>query len=362
MGGWSPAEDKMATTRRSIVAVCRMWKEIGMEFQHEFINIPTWRGGEERIDGLIRLFKASMTASSQGHGWWTKRINCNIEVLSRTQYVEKLFELLELCHNLGSFTVIGRADIALSIRTRLAHTLQTRFSHSLRRFECAPTGNALGDLVLPALPLRSLTILACGSYLDKPDCPSFNTITTLSLHAPYSFESNLSHPRLYFPRLRTLAVLYPKTTGILLLQSFFERHNRTLKNLYLLTGNFIKDLPEIFRGGTGIQWLTLNWQDLYHLVRAVEEGLIPLVGIQRLGIVRAKQEDVEKVLRPAIMRVIERKALPDLVVLRFMCLISPVRFQTNRWRVIIQKCLENQVKLEDSRGRAVEVWGGDTQR
>ena len=188
-------------TKLAILLVSRVWKELGIEFLYESIEIP---GVYDKINRLLEVVRQSANGSYLGHGWWMKRIDCTLVGL-RTFY-NQVLGLLSLCHRIEIFSLSGKQPVRFSISNRLMEILHNRFHHSLRRLELFINETEHALSILESTPLLSLAARVDDLTAHLPLNPNFNTLTTLTIYMPKTIHSIPTEWR--FPNLRSLSIDY----------------------------------------------------------------------------------------------------------------------------------------------------------
>ena len=69
--GWEPVDDTEIETKRSIVQVCRLWNELGVQLLYESISI-LYAEDYHQVGNLIKILRRSESTSQPGYGYWIK--------------------------------------------------------------------------------------------------------------------------------------------------------------------------------------------------------------------------------------------------------------------------------------------------
>ena len=312
-------------TRANIVVVCRTWREVAREFRFEAIDIPETMS-TQALTNRVEMLRLRPGSESRTHGWWTKRIILHLGP-TRSEDINNLYiALLESCHNLEiltfapsngdhhdaplhtmSFTVTTHSRI---IRN-LANLIQKRFPHSFRRFdlEIVPYINYhLPDetTVIPGVTLLSLSIKL--HTIRAPSPVSLNSITCLTIPSDLEWLNEW-----YLPCLRHLGLtrlgFYRDQVH---LQSFFNRHEHTLRSLSVFSG-FVVGLEDINLAtlvSSAKNITSINVQDMYLQCFPLNT---PLPGITHLLVLLygAPDKRLLEVLQSAIFPDLQSLSLQD---------------------------------------------------
>ena len=347
-------------TKRAIVHVCSIWREIGLEFLWESIHIPS-AVDYTQIRNLIEVFMASASyypqvrdGPSHGHGGWVRRISSSCDFLSSVD-VHHLFNLLDHCRNLRAFIARsqdGDASAPVPVQRRLSQVLESRFQCSLRRLELYINLTTLDEAPIISaesmIPhLEGLTSLGITMRNDIPDFAqnrSFNCVTSLTLHLP----SLLSIPLPWsFPRLQNLVLNNIFDGDVQHLASFLIRHQDAL--LYLRVSSPVDEdnaVPALLPYTPSLKRLTVDYLDLNDVYQWCQPNtILPhltiLAGVER---VRATNAGLQEALAGPF---------PNLKVVRAMHKLGPVSLRDSsiEWIDTTNALRENDVRLEDREGK-----------
>lgn len=326
--GWEPLNPELNpeireeitssnTTKRAIVSVCRAWKEIGLEYLYESIDIPI---DVDRLVHLVDIMRQSVSDSYAGHGWWTKRIGWNGRELG-SESLGTVTSLFELCHHVQILVLVANT-IPASMRVTLAHMIQSRFPHSLRRFEILThnqeelnTAVRYAD-TLPNVHLTALSLTARTSVPDHPFHPHFENISTFTIYLPGSVNDLPN--QWYLPNLRHLTIDNFNQEDVPALLPFVQRHHQTLTYLHLLPTNRECEIPFLCHQAPNIRSLTFPFNHLRHLRGLAErdQGKGPnFSGVTHIGIIKPGEMEYMSI-GSAMEDLLRMGMFPDLVMLR----------------------------------------------
>ena len=284
-GGWESVDKAVSvasdpgsiemSTKQAITLVSRTWRTIGSEFLYESLSIPQ-DASNFNFNMLIATFRTSACGPEPrsgpllGYGWWTERI---VYRKDSRDFNELLFALLDECHSLETFC-IGRwgADGGSSEKQiRLAHVLESRFRHSLRRVGLN-TSSAPSDshspfrTVIPCIDrLRSLSISVTNDTSNTPH-QTFDHVTSLKISLPSYLDI---FPSLWsFPLLRNLSLCGVATRDIDAIVPFIKRHATTLVHLHILNSSHPNTrLPFLLSEAPQLLSLTLDDSNMGSIAR-----------------------------------------------------------------------------------------------
>ena len=301
------------------------------------------------------------SGDSQGHpngyGWWTKRITYNQAYILLEQ-MERLFFILEQCHNLQTFVISSEQPLPPLYHTDLTQILESRFSHSLRRLQNHAQSVPFIDCteVIPSVNgLKSLGLRPeCMTPVDGPFKPSFECITSLTIFLPYTRDTLL--PRWVFPSLQNLS-LWNVTPNHTFLAPFVKEHQTTLRHLDVITGYMGgRELSNILSNTPHLRSLAIPKSEIHALEswirmqsgsnRVMDKVLLPKLshlGFRFDGMPRDYScgwglECLEKIL--------ECEPFPELKVVRLLDTDAHRTVRQCNWEDIKQQCLKYGVQFE----------------
>ena len=347
------------STRRSVVQVCRAWRDIGREYLFEAVHIPNL--ASETFNQVLKVVEVLTTSASNarldrghslGHGWWVKRVSCPSSILASV-HVEQLFLLLEHCHNLQIFIIrpIGDLDVPLWVHSRLTLLLESRFSHSLRRIELYSNWQARNANAGTTSPLPLISgVTSFGTVIRNytPDIAYdhlFHDITTLTMDLPAYIDKIPSQWN--FPALRNLGLQRVSKRDINALVEFIKRHQNTLLHLQIVTSTGTNALlPSLLSSAPQLHSLTLRDSNLGSMGRNTA-----LPQLTHLGIICNDKGNAWE-LETGIGDILDGGLLPSLQVVRLLSLEAPLPHHIG-WEDLSEACKDHGVRLEDRRGRAL---------
>ena len=359
--GWQSMDDTEIQTKRTIIQVCRLWKEIGSEVLFQAIRILEHEF--DRVERLIEILQRSALVSEHGYGWWTKRIECHIREFS-TENTEKLALLLECCHHIQIISVTSAAGYKGPILAHLNRAIGSRFTHSLRRLdfildEYHMNASITADLVesLPNVRLTSLSLMWGDSFQFQSLPPAFTDVTVLTLQ--FHVLAGQVSCEWHFPNLRSLALTNAKHSGLRMLKPFIERHHSTLVYLHLqITSSVITVLPSIMKNLPHLTTLTFDDVDICNLGGSITDHadlLFIIRGLEYLGIINIGADDDGPVnTQHGLKLILEHGVLPDLKVVRLLREnIRAVSSSENGldWSKVVKLCEHYRIRLENMDGK-----------
>jgi len=242
------------------------------------------------------------------------------------------------------------------IQVNLAHTLTSRFSHSLRRVdmfltETNRTAAVDYQAMIPNVQLTSLGMTLCAAGLPQQSCSSFKDVTTLILNIPETLDHPLPQ-EFFFPRLRNLSLHALLDDNFPGLHPFIERHHKTLNQVRLQTSDYVIGLSFLISEHHHIQALTMDSMDLYNLESSTAYiTILPVEGVRLLGIARTHEPFGAFSVRSALTTALEIGLFPDLQVVRLLGETNHLSSDIVQWEGIIKACKDHSVRLEDRYGR-----------
>ena len=380
------------TTKRAIAGVCKSWRDVGVEFLYESIEIPEDpTGPNARIGTLASIFERSTSdgqlrvghmssSASLGYGWWTKRIACANDFPSSDEEAKDLFSLLGLCHNLQIFSMIkmrGRGQpCPRSYLVGLSSLLESRFAHSLRRVEYYTrpprfrddTSTASTIPRVPGLTCLGIVVREGTAVFDIPEChlESFRSVTTLTIRLPSDILNLPSHWT--FSSLLSLAIRNVATGDIPALVPFVKRHRDTLIHLYISTiGETGNDLMLTLLSETpNVRSMALDDSGFLHWMKAMVGrasssddpafSFLTHIGVTPLADEQASEDWAEEGEQSAPSRtrrgvelMLEAGLFPKLKVMLVRNMGSIV--EEPSWSVIADKCKARSIQLKDQTTR-----------
>ena len=355
--GWESIEDIAMETKRAIVQVCRSWREVGVQFLYEAIQLREEES--ERIMDLVNVLQQSASASGQGYGGWIKRIDCHSTLVS-SEDVERLASLLECCHNLQILSISAHEGSEAGIQTRLNPIIQSRFVHSLNRLDYF-VDNIFKDGFLPNVRLTSLGIDPLQLSSDTPLHPSLAEVTTLTINPSSTGVIRHFPSQWHLPRLRTLAIMHLIDPEIPVLQPFIERHQSTLIHLSLqvATSASPRNPGRLLGSLSCLQSVTLNDKDIPGLTRtARQDGRNANPTVEYLGIIPfSTSHNLDRdCITKGLGDILQHGVFPKLKVVRLLCERDHELFTTQAadyWDAAVELCELHLVRLESREGKLI---------
>ena len=340
-------------TKLAIVAVCRKWRGIGVEYLYESIVIPTSMGN---LGTLLEVVTTSHSDTTPGYGWWVKRIHICDKIVSIVRWhFDQLVAFMDHCPNLEIFS--SPTDYSGMItyddtryRERLPRFLRSRYS--LRRLDLfltiyGGTGTINLAEMMPGVPLRSLGITVPQWYTDVDPQPSFGQITTLTLLFSSAIQRFPSEWTL--PSLQNLALLQIDEYDMSLSMPFVTRHQKTITHLFLDIHTPADDvLFSLLACAPGLRSVAFSDVDLDVLCSL---NGVELPGLTHLGICCPKGPWYISRTREGLGKALEKRCFPDIKTVRLLKEERSVGL-TKVWKEMIELCSFHQVRLEDMYGRA----------